>query len=131
MAGKRRPRLRTGRADPAARAPRKPRKSTRAASSEEIAQYAWAELYCRNCGSEPRSACIAELDPPRTVCRERFVDAVIELRKQERARSPQALETAARLDIATERGIFMSDVPDADVAARLGSMRAKDPEGLA
>lgn len=33
--------------------------------------------------------------------------------------SAQALEAETRLDIATERGIFMTDVPDEDVAARL------------
>jgi hypothetical protein len=53
----------------------------------------------------------------------------MELKNQRKAKapSPEAREAMARLDIATERGIFMADVPDADVAARLaGSEHQED-----
>jgi hypothetical protein len=48
----------------------------------------------------------------------------IESAQQRKAATPNAaaLEASARLDLATERGCFMSEVPDEDVAARLLEM---------
>lgn len=75
--------------------------------------------------SRSRAACAPIPAPPRTVCKERFVAAAIELKDQRKAASPsrEAAEASARLDLATERGCFMADVPDADVAARLQDAR--------
>jgi hypothetical protein len=94
-------------------------------TSEQVADHAWANLTCPKCGSEPKSACVPLPEPPRTVCKERWVAAVIELKNAARASRPsrEAAEASARLDLATERGCFMSDVPAADVAERLRASR--------
>jgi hypothetical protein len=91
------------------------------ASSAAIADHAWRNLTCPACGAAPRSACVPLPEPPRTVCRERFAAAAAALRKERKAASPsrEALEAAARVDLARERGCFMGEVPDADVAARI------------
>jgi hypothetical protein len=90
-------------------------------TSEQVADYAWAEVTCPDCGAEPKSACIPLPEPPRTVCKGRFIAAAIELKHQRKVPSPsrEAQEACARLNLATERGCFMADIPDADVAARL------------
>lgn len=96
-------------------------------TSEQVADWAWANLTCPECGSRPKSACIPLPEPPRTVCRERFIAAVIELKNARKAARPNraALEASARLDLATERGCFMREVPDADVAERMRAMRRR------
>jgi hypothetical protein len=105
----------------------RPRRRAGEPSSGQVAGYAWAYVVCPACGAEPRSACVPLPRPPRTVCRERFVAAAIELRK---ASSPsrEALEASARLDLATERGTFMSDIAAADVTARLAATQPKPKE---
>lgn len=45
----------------------------------EIADHAWSEFTCPRCGSEPRSACIAEREPWQEVCAERYRDAATAL----------------------------------------------------
>ena len=91
----------------------------------QIADHALRNLPCPACGAGPGAACAPIPAPPRTVCKERFVAAAIELKDQRKAASPsrEAAEASARLDLATERGCFMADVPDADVAARLQDAR--------
>ena len=98
-----------------------PRRWPGGLTSHEIAGHAWASTMCPTCGAEPGSACTPPPDPPRTVCRERFVAAAIELKNRRRAAepSPEEREACARLDLASERGTFMCDIPAADVADRL------------
>lgn len=76
--------------------PRKP-------SPDEIADRAWAELTCRDCGSEPRSACIGEREEWQSVCQGRYVDAAISLKRDWNQSHPtwQRLEERARDDLAT------------------------------
>jgi hypothetical protein len=50
-----------------------------------------------------------------------------QLRKEQNP-SRAALEASARLDIATERGVFMSAVSGADVAARLVLAQQQQPD---
>jgi hypothetical protein len=50
-----------------------------------------------------------------------YIDAA-QLRKASRPNAA-ALEASARLDLAAERGVFMVDIPDAAVAARLLEMK--------
>jgi hypothetical protein len=90
-------------------------------TSQEIADHARASTACPTYGAGPGSACTPPPEPPRTVCRARFVAAAIELKNQRRAAapSPEDREACARLDLATERGTFMADIAAADVAARL------------
>ena len=91
-------------------------------SSEDIADWAWANVTCPACKAEPKSACCPLPEPPRTVCRDRFIAAAIVLKNEQKAatQTRKAAEAATRLDIANERGVFMADVPLADVRARLG-----------
>ena len=91
------------------------------ARPSEIADHAWASLTCRNCGSEPRSACIAKRESWRTVCKERYADAAIELSRIRREAHPtwETLEALARAEIAEQVHEFMSDVPPEHVTARV------------
>lgn len=61
-------------------------------------------------------------------------DAYIARTQERKASSPNAAarEAGARLDLANERGGFMGEVPDADVAERLAQPdAARDPaEGM-
>ena len=52
-------------------------------------------------------------------------DAYIQRRAARKARQPNttALEAMARVDLANELGVFMAEVPDADVQARIRQMR--------
>jgi hypothetical protein len=69
--------------------------------SDEIARHAWAELACRHCSAEPRSACIAERDPGAEVCRERYEDAAVNLNKTHRETYPswEQLEERAQQEL--------------------------------
>ena len=89
------------------------------ATPDQIADHAWSAVTCRNCGSEPSSACIAEREPWRTVCKDRYADAAIELSKARREAYPtwEHLEALAREQLAEERHGFMTDVPAGDVTA--------------
>jgi hypothetical protein len=107
---------------------RKPRRRPGDPSSGQVAGYAWAYVICPACGAEPRSACVPLPKPPRTVCRERFAAAATALRKERQAASPsrEALEAAARVDLANALGVFMGEVPDADVASRIQQTQNPD-----
>lgn len=68
---------------------------------------------------QQRRACWASLPPD-----ERAAYATRKIAEKAAAPpSAAALEAAARLDIATERGCFMTEVPDEDVTARLAEDR--------
>lgn len=88
---------------------------------DEIADYAWAELTCRDCGSEPHSACIGPREPWRSVCLGRYVEASIQLRNARNAKHPswETLESLACAELAEERGGFMGEVPQQDVTGRV------------
>ena len=49
--------------------------------SAEIAAYAIERVTCLTCGAEPGEECTAELEWFRTVCKQRFTDAAVTVRR--------------------------------------------------
>jgi hypothetical protein len=94
--------------------PRKP-------SADEIADHAWAGITCRDCGSEPRSACIGEREEWRSVCRGRYVDAAISLKRDWSQLHPtwQRLEERARTELATAGCVAPASLGWREVTARV------------
>ena len=61
-------------------AKRKPKAKRKGPGSERVADWAWANITCPACGAEPKSACIPLPEPPRTVCKDRFIAGAIRMR---------------------------------------------------
>ncbi len=115
---------------------RAPKRESRAFNSgrppkpdpDTIAQHAWSELSCRQCGSAPKSACIGDRDPSMSVCPERYADAAIQMRQAYNMKHPswQALENQARAEIAAERGVDPATVGWREITGRVREQAARN-----